>query len=84
MDDTIGCNYRLTGYLRWLLGARRACAALHGRHHSSSPRRPHACSNISVPFCCLGIAFKFVELEYVVKALLLGSSLFAFSSPSSF
>ena len=26
-----------------------------------------ACSNVSVLFCCLGIAFKFAEMDYVAK-----------------
>jgi hypothetical protein len=27
-----------------------------------------ACSNVSVLFACLGIAFKFAEMDYVAKA----------------
>ena len=30
-----------------------------------------ACSNVSVLFGCLGIAFKFAEMDYVAKARLL-------------
>ncbi|VAI72487.1 unnamed protein product [Triticum turgidum subsp. durum] len=40
-----------------------------------------ACSNVSVLFCCLGIAFKFVEMDYVAKAS--GRSSAPLSSPAT-
>lgn len=44
-----------------------------------------ACSRISILFSCLGIAFKFAELEYVSKVLFSSlSSIFSFFNLSLF